>query len=139
MINIRTSLITSPDLSAATSRGVAAERPPTRTEIQDRISQRYIERLSLRSKRMRRALLERDWSDLHQECSQIADTAKEFGFDEIAQVARTAESALRPGLTLNRRIFGALRGASFQPPQGDAKAAIDALLKSIDTLLVARA
>ena len=52
-------------------------------EIQNRVKSGYIERVSLRLKKMRKQLIDRDWTGLKTEASHLSEGANNFGFQEI--------------------------------------------------------
>lgn len=63
-------------------------------EIQDRLRKRYIDRLSVRVKKLRKDHVERNWASLKSECRQLVQSAENFGFRELARLAREAEQSL---------------------------------------------
>lgn len=65
-----------------------------RSEIQDRITKGYLERLSKRLQKMRRHLVERNWEDLRTDCASLKYSASNFGFTQLSEKAETAEHSI---------------------------------------------
>jgi hypothetical protein len=60
------------------------------SEIDARLKRRYLDRLALRVKKMRKQLLDRDWDALRAECAHLGGTGKSFGLVAIAERAENA-------------------------------------------------
>ena len=92
-------------------------------EVRDKLRKRYLDRLAERMRKMRKDLVDRNWTGLRAECRQLRGTAESFGFDEIMELAGRAELSIPSG--------GATRAQGM--PQ--AKQAVDALITAIDGVL----
>jgi HPt (histidine-containing phosphotransfer) domain-containing protein len=97
--------------------------PPSLDEIQARVRRRYIDRLSQRVRRMRKMLLERNWSELRNEARQIRDGGEGFGFAHLTELAATAEQVIP------ENVISRLR------PLPEARQAVESLLIAIDLIL----
>jgi HPt (histidine-containing phosphotransfer) domain-containing protein len=97
--------------------------PLSLDEIQARVRRRYIDRLSQRVKRMRRMLLERNWSELKIETRQLREAGESFGFAHLTALASTAEQVMPNN------------SASRLRPFPEAKQAVESLLIAIDLVL----
>jgi HPt (histidine-containing phosphotransfer) domain-containing protein len=97
--------------------------PLSLDEIQARVRRRYIDRLSQRVKRMRRMLLERNWSELRNETRQLREGGESFGFAQLTELASTAERAIPEN------------GVSKLRPFPQARQAIENLMIAIDLVL----
>lgn len=97
--------------------------PPTLDEIQARVRRRYIDRLSQRVRRMRKMLLERNWSELRNEARQIREGGEGFGFSNLTELAAAAERTIPEN------------GASRMRPIPEARQAVESLLIAIDLIL----
>lgn len=97
--------------------------PPSLGEIQARVRRRYIDRLSQRVRRMRRMLLERNWTDLRNEARQLREGGEGFGFAHLTELATAAEHAIPEN------------GASRLRPLPVARQAVESLLIAIDLIL----
>jgi len=97
--------------------------PLSLDEIQARVRRRYIDRLSQRVKRMRRMLLERNWSELRNETRQLREGGESFGFAHLTELASTAERAIPEN------------GVSKLRPFPQARQAIENLMIAIDLVL----
>ncbi len=58
-----------------------------RTEIQLRLQRRFLDRLAVRIKSIRKYLIERNWEKLKCECDSLRTGAEQFGFQELAQLS----------------------------------------------------
>lgn len=96
-------------------------------EIEERVKQRYLDRLAIRVKRVRKQLSERNWEDLRTECHQVSSSAKSFGFYHLSQLAANAEEAMPPDH---------IPRAAVMP---EARRAVDRLIAAIDDILVENA
>jgi hypothetical protein len=65
-------------------------------EIDARLRRRYLDRLALRVKKMRKQLLNRDWDALRVECAHLGGTGKSFGLHNIAEFAESATREIPP-------------------------------------------
>lgn len=63
-------------------------------EIDQRIGNSYLNRLSLRSRNLRLLFTRKDWTKLKSECSHIRSTARIFGYHNLAEAAETVEKNL---------------------------------------------
>ena len=93
-------------------------------EIQRRVKSGYIERAGLRLKRMRKQLVDRDWSGLKQEAGHLAEGAQKFGYEEVSAEVKLAIEVLNANL-LSRTAINT-----------EAKTAMEALFKKLDRFLV---
>jgi hypothetical protein len=99
----------------------------TQQEIQERRRRRYLERLALRVRRLRKQLAERSWEELRSECQQLRTGGEEFGFHVLCALATAAMEEIPPG-----KIFRAV-------PLPRARQAVDALVSAIDDILTENA
>jgi hypothetical protein len=97
--------------------------PPSLDEIQARVRRRYVDRLSHRVKRMRRMLLERNWSELRNEVRQIREGGEGFGFTHLTELAAAAERTIPEN------------GASRLRPLPQARQSVESLMIAIDLVL----
>jgi HPt (histidine-containing phosphotransfer) domain-containing protein len=58
---------------------------PSLDEIQNRLQRRFLDRLALRIKKMRRLLMERDWPGIKAESLSLSRSSEQFGFAHLAQ------------------------------------------------------
>jgi HPt (histidine-containing phosphotransfer) domain-containing protein len=72
-------------------------QPDSPKEIEERLRRRYLDRLSQRVKRLRRLLVERNWEELRQECSQLANSGENFGFPNLTFLAEAAQDSIPAG------------------------------------------
>ncbi len=98
--------------------------PASATEIDERLRRRYLDRLELRVKRLRKLLVERAWEELRLECCQISHSAESFGFSSLTALAFVAQSAIPAG-----RILKAATPLH-------AKATTETLIACIDQILI---
>ena len=103
-------------------------RPPlkvdgTPEEIQDRLKNRYVDRLSDRVRKMRKELAARNWSALKLECRQIGASGDSYGFPEMADLARKVDALIPEGEISRARMLT------------DARAQAELLIQNIDTFL----
>jgi hypothetical protein len=66
-------------------------------EIEARLRRRYLDRLALRVRKMRRQLLDRNWDALRVECEHLEGTGKVFGLNTIAEFAENAKREIPSG------------------------------------------
>jgi hypothetical protein len=93
-------------------------------EIQNRVKSGYIERVSSRLKKMRKQLIDRDWTGLKTEASHLSEGAQNFGFQDIAgEVERVL-------FILNGKIL------SRTSIDTEAKNALEGLFQKLDRFLV---
>jgi hypothetical protein len=93
-------------------------------EIQDRVKSGYIERVSTRLRKMRKQLIDRDWSGLKLEATHLAGGAHQFGYQEVSEEVQKAIEVLNSG-TLSRTAINT-----------EAKKAMEALFEKLDRFLV---
>ncbi len=75
-----------------------AESP---TEINARLRRRYLDRLGIKVRKLRRLLIERKWDDLKLECYQLALSGENFGFDQITSLSMEVYQSI-PNKKLSR-------------------------------------
>ena len=63
-------------------------------EIQNRVKTGYIERLGTRLKKMRKQLVDRDWTGLKTEASHLEEGAQNFGYADLATEVSKAIAVL---------------------------------------------
>lgn len=96
----------------------------TTDEIQKRVQNRYIERVGNRLKKMRKLLIDRDWSTIKNETNQLLEGAQNFGYVELAsEINKALEVLNKQHLT---------RTAMDQ----EAKQTLELLFKRLDRFLV---
>ena len=95
-------------------------------EIQKRVQQGYIDRLSTRLKKMRKQLVDRDWAELQSETLRLVESAENFGFADLAQEARR---------TLDLLSQKELSRSSIDP---EAKVSLENLFRVLDQFLAHR-
>lgn len=97
-------------------------QPPSRSEITEHLHLRYMERLNLRVKKMRRLLAEREWHELKTQARQLKGGSENFGLGILSERAVNLMqtipdeplSRLRPFPTLQQAreaaesLFGAI-------------------------------
>lgn len=93
-------------------------------QIEEKLKRRYLDRLALRIKVLRRHSAERNWEVLRQECLQLQESAANFGLPELASAAARAVDTLPPGK---------LSKASHLP---EARPALEAVLAAMDDALI---
>lgn len=93
-------------------------------EIQNRVKSGYIERLGTRLKKMRKQLIDRDWTGLKSEAGHLAEGANNFGYQDIASEVQVALTVL------NNR---SLSRTAIDP---EAKAALETLFQRLDRFLI---
>lgn len=93
------------------------------SEIQERVRKGYVDRLFQRSQKMRKLCAERDWAKLKLECAHLMQTARSFGFTQIADIAHRVEQAIPPGQV------------SRATPCPEAREKAESLFSAIDTLV----
>src|SRR5689334_1122416 len=92
--------------------------------IQGKLRKQYLSRLADRMRRMRRDLVDRNWSVLKKECRQLKGQGEAFHFFEITTLAEIAERAIPDGETS--------RAVAIP----EAKLAVESLIAKIDFILV---
>ncbi|MBL7714850.1 MAG: Hpt domain-containing protein [Bdellovibrionales bacterium] len=70
-------------------------------EVREMLRKRYLDRLSGRLRKMRRDLVARNWSQLKDDCKQLAQNAESFGFPELREIAERTTKSI-PDQTLSR-------------------------------------
>jgi len=98
--------------------------PDSPQEIDERLKRRYLERLSLRVRKLRKLIIDRSWEDLRNECHQLANSGESFGFPHLTLLAKAAYQAIPQG-KLSR---------ATTPAQ--AKASLETLINAIDSTLI---
>jgi hypothetical protein len=93
-------------------------------EIQNRVKSGYIERVGSRLKKMRKQLVDRDWSGLKTEANHLAESAQNFGYVDIATEVEKALQVLNT------------RNLSKTAIDTDAKNAMEDLFQKLDRFLV---
>jgi hypothetical protein len=93
-------------------------------EIHDRVKSGYIERVSSRLRKMRKQLMDRDWSGLKLEAGHLAEGASHFGYTAISEEVEKALEVLN-SRTLSRTAINT-----------EAKAAMENLFRTLDRFLV---
>ena len=93
-------------------------------EIQDRVKSGYIERVGSRLKKMRKQLVDRDWTGLKTEAGHLAEGAQNFGYRDIAEEVQRTLGVLNTR-TLSRTAIDT-----------EAKVAMENLFKALDRFLV---
>ena len=99
-------------------------QPDSPREIDDRLRRRYLDRLSQRVKKLRKLLVERNWEDLRAECSQLASSGENFGFQTLTALAQNAQNSIPTGKI--SRASTPVR----------AKESTEALIAAIDSILI---
>jgi hypothetical protein len=66
-------------------------------EITDRLRRRYLDRLSIRVKKLRKLLIEKNWIELKTECYQLAISGETFGFNHLTALASQAHHSIPSG------------------------------------------
>lgn len=66
-------------------------------EIDERLRRRYMDRLELKVKKLRKLLVERNWEDLRNECGQLASSGETFGFPGLTQLAVSVQNSIPQG------------------------------------------
>ena len=105
-------------------RSLRAPHADTPEEINDRLKRRYLDRLSVRVKKLRRLLVERSWEELRTECGQLAASGETFGFDDLTFLSIAVQKSIPPG-KLSR---------AYTPTM--AKQTAESLIAAIDTVLI---
>ena len=95
-------------------------------EIQNRVNSGYIERLGSRLKKMRKQLVDRDWTGLRTEANHVAEGANNFGYQDLATEVQKAVTILN-ARTLSR--------TAIDP---EAKTALETLFQQLDRFLTAQ-
>ncbi len=71
--------------------------PLSQEEIDERLRRRYLDRLGLTIKKLRKLLVERKWEELRSECVQLSQSGQTFGFDRLTRLAQATLEAIPPG------------------------------------------
>ncbi len=93
-------------------------------EIQNRVKSGYIERVSTRLRKMRKQLVDRDWTGLKTEANHLAEGAENFGYKDISGEVQKVLSVLNTR-TLSRTAIDT-----------EAKSAVEHLFQKLDRFLV---
>ncbi len=92
-------------------------------ELQERLKNRYIDRLAERVRKMRRELAARNWTLIKLECRQIAASGASYGCGEIAEAAHQVDLLIPEGDISRARLLK------------DARQKTEVLIQKIDTFL----
>ena len=95
----------------------------TSREIQNRVKTGYIERLGLRLKKMRKQLMDRDWTGIKSEANHLAEGAQNFGYPDLAFEVTRALAILN-----NRNL-------SKTSIDSEAKKTVEELFQTLDRFL----
>lgn len=93
-------------------------------EIQNRVKSGYIERVGSRLKKMRKQLIDRDWTGLKTEANHLAEGAQNFGYTDIADEVQRVLEVLNTR-TLTRTAIDT-----------EAKSAMENLFQRLDRFLM---
>ena len=93
-------------------------------EIQNRVKSGYIERVTSRLKKMRKQLIDRDWTGLKQEAGHLAEGAQNFGYMDLSDEVNRALEVLNSSALSKTAI------------NTEAKSAMENLFKKLDRFLV---
>jgi hypothetical protein len=66
-------------------------------EIEGRLRRGYLNRLSLRVKKIRKLIVERNWEKLRDECAALSISGDSFGFQELASLANQVQNSIPVG------------------------------------------
>ena len=95
----------------------------SRHEIQERLRKRFLDRLSVRMRRLRRELIERNWPVLKAECRSIGGTGTTFGFERLSNLATKVDQLIPDGDVSRAQTIP------------DARHAVEELIVAIDSVL----
>ncbi len=95
-----------------------------RNEIESRLRRRYLDRLNLKVKKLRKLVIDRNWEELRSECGQLAHSGEVFGFRKLTHLAHTTQTAIPSG-----KLFRATT-------PGSAKESAEALISEADRILI---
>jgi HPt (histidine-containing phosphotransfer) domain-containing protein len=102
-------------------------QPDSPREIDDRLRRRYLDRLAHRVKKLRRLLVERNWEGLRADCCQLATSGETFGFQNLTELAQSAQHSIPSG-----RVSRAATPLH-------AREAAEVLIGAIDSILIEHA
>lgn len=100
--------------------------PPSRSEINNHLHLRYMERLNVRVKKMRRLLAEREWHELKTQARQLRGGGETFGIEQLSERAVQLMQIIPDEPISRLRPFPALQ---------QAREAAEALFGTIDQIL----
>jgi hypothetical protein len=66
-------------------------------EIEVRLRRGYLDRLSLRVKKLRKLIIERNWEQLREECLALSLSGDTFGFQDVAALASQVQRSIPAG------------------------------------------
>jgi len=69
----------------------------TPEELQERLRNRYIDRLAERVRKLRRSLASRSWATIKLEARQIAASGATYGCEQIAEIANRVDQLIPEG------------------------------------------
>jgi hypothetical protein len=101
-----------------------ALKPNSIQEIEGKLRRGFISRLSLRVKKLRKLIVERNWENLRDECIGLSTSSYSFGFAELAYLADQVQSSIP---------LGKIPRAATPTK---AKEFAESLVNAIDSLLV---
>lgn len=93
-------------------------------EIQERVRQKFLERLETRLQVLRGLIVKRDWLHLEEESRHIAEGARKFGFKELSLQAHGLAQLIR-----------AERPSRHSAPF-EVRTAVEKFLNHVDRLLI---
>jgi HPt (histidine-containing phosphotransfer) domain-containing protein len=93
-------------------------------EIDERLRRRYLDRLGNKVKKLRKLLVERNWENLRDECTQLASSGETFGFQGLTRLAMNAQNSIPQG-RVSRAATPTL-----------AKESTEALISAVDEILI---
>ena len=98
--------------------------PDTIEDIEKRLKKRYLDRLVIRVRKIRKLLIEKNWEELKRECGQLGNSLENFGFERITDLSAVAHDTIPSNKV--PRAATPLR----------AKAAVEMLIQEIDSTLM---
>ena len=66
-------------------------------EIEGRLRRGYLTRLSVRVKKLRKLIVEREWEKLRAECAAISSSGDSFGFERVSSLAEQVQRSIPSG------------------------------------------
>src|SRR4051812_2999402 len=79
------------------SRGFRALNLDSLEEIEGRLRRGYLMRLSVRVKKLRKLIVEREWEKLRAECAAISSSGDSFGFQTVSSLADQVQRSIPSG------------------------------------------
>jgi hypothetical protein len=92
-------------------------------EIEDRLRRRYLDRLTIRVRKMRKHLIDREWNVLRTECAHLKESGQSFRLLQIANLAGSAVEAIPTGAVSKHKALP------------EARHAVETLISAIDVVL----